>query len=195
MDEKFQDRIDDFLLNRMKEEEKEKFLQEVEQDEERQEQLAFTKHVKDSVCSREEKLRALEQFRQWYEEEREATAMRPTGTEGCAMSCEAAAPAQREVPVRPKRKTGLWILGIAAVLAIGFFAVSPMFRTSSSPDYERLPMEQMRGGDEVFGPVPVERQKEPPTLRRSKVFSPAPADSTDNDTIGLDKEKKGTTDE
>ena len=68
MDEKFQDRIDNYLLNRMDDAEKTEFLREVEQDEEKKEQLEFTQDVKDSIRSREEKLQALKQFQQQYEQ-------------------------------------------------------------------------------------------------------------------------------
>ena len=57
MDEKFQDRIDDYLLNRMNVDEKESFLHEIEQDADKKEQFEFTQNVKASICSREEKLR------------------------------------------------------------------------------------------------------------------------------------------
>ena len=66
-----------------------------------------------------------------------------------------------------KNRKWLWISSIAAILVVGFFAVKPMFDVSSSPN---TPMEQMRGSDD-------------------DVFSPAPADSTDNDTIKVDKQK------
>ena len=59
MDEKFQDRIDNYLLNRMDDAEKTEFLREVEQDKEKKEQLEFTQNVKDAIRSREEKLQAL----------------------------------------------------------------------------------------------------------------------------------------
>ena len=55
MDEKFQDRIDNYLLNRMDDAEKTEFLREVEQDKEKKEQLEFTQNVKDCIRSREEK--------------------------------------------------------------------------------------------------------------------------------------------
>ena len=59
MDEKFQDRIDNYLLNRMDDAEKTEFLREIEQDKEKKEQLEFTQDVKDCIRSREEKLKAL----------------------------------------------------------------------------------------------------------------------------------------
>lgn len=174
MDEKFQDRIDNYLLNRMDNAEKTKFLREIEQDKEKKEQLEFTQHVKDSIRSREEKLQTLAQFRRQYEEERETATYRATGTERAVCYCPAPKVAVTE-PVQPKKKIWLWISGVAAVLVVGFFAIRPIFDYESFPNYNGAPMEQMRGGDELF--------------------SPAPADSTDNDTIKFNIEKKVNPDE
>lgn len=104
MDIHFQDRIDDFLLNRMDEAQKRAFLREVEADEEKKEQLEFTRHVKESIASRAEKLRALAEFRQAYEEE-----------QGVAAASE-----------KPKNRVGWWLSGIAALLVVCFFAIKPM---------------------------------------------------------------------
>ena len=86
MDEKFQDRIDNYLLNRMDDAEKTEFLREVEQDEDKKEQLEFTQNVKDCIRSREEKLNDIAQFQRQYEEERRKAAYRTTGTERAACS-------------------------------------------------------------------------------------------------------------
>ena len=67
MNNNFEDRIDDYLLHRMNEEEEKAFLNEVEHDDEKKELLEFTRNVKDSICSREEKLKAMEDMRQQYE--------------------------------------------------------------------------------------------------------------------------------
>lgn len=175
MDIRFQDRIDDYLLNRMDDADKKVFLQEVEQDEKKKEQLEFTKNVKDSICSREEKLQALAQFQRRYEDERKPAALRPTGTESA--TCYQTAPvAPNGMPVQSKKRTWLWISGIAAVLLVGFFAIKPMFMDESSPDYNNMPMEQIRGGDDVFDSL-------------------APADSTDNDTITFNVDNKVVPDE
>ena len=173
MDEKFQDRIDDYLLNRMDDAEKTEFLREVEQDKEKKEQLEFTQNVKDSIRSREEKLQALAQFQRQYKEERRTAAHRTTGTERAVCYCQA--PKMEERPVRSKKKIWLWISGVAALLVVGFFAIKPMLEHESSPNYNGSPIEQKRGGDEVF--------------------SPAPADSTDNDTIKFNMKRKATPDE
>ena len=172
MDEKFQDRIDNYLLNRMNDVEKTRFLCEVEQDNEKKEQLEFTQAVKDSIRSREEKLRALTKFQQQYEEERRATAMRANSADA---ACYCPAPMMQKKPVQSKKKIWLWISGIAAVLVVGFFAINPMFKKESSPNYKFTPMEKMRGGDDVF--------------------CPAPVDSLDNDTIEFNFEEELTPDE
>ena len=174
MDEKFQDRIDNYLLNRMDDAEKTEFLREVEQDKEKKEQLEFTQEVKDAIRSREKKLQALKQFQQQYEHERQTAAYRVAGTECAACDCPVPEVAATK-PVRAKKNIWLWISCLAAVLVVGFFAIKPMFDYESSPNYHGAPMEQMRGGDEVF--------------------SPAPADSTDNDTIKYNIEKKVNPDE
>lgn len=172
MDEKFQDRIDNYLLGRMKDAEKEAFLLEVEQDSEKKEQLEFTESVRDAIRSREEKLQALVRFREDYEKERYIIAGGSIGakaTAGCRPTITA------PTSVRSTRRIWLWISGVAALLVIGFFAVRPIFMHESSSDSNGMPVEQMRGGDEVF--------------------SPAPADSTDNDTIRMDADKKAMQDE
>ena len=174
MDEKFQDRIDDYLLNRMDDAEKSEFLHEIEANKEKKERLEFTQNVKDAICSREEKLHALSQFQLQYEEERKAVAYRATGTDSAACSCPVPNVAAPKT-VWSKKKILLWISGVAAVLVVGFFTIKPMFKYVSSPNHNVLPMEQMRGGDEVF--------------------IPAPADSTGNDTIKYNIEKKVNPDE
>ena len=168
MDEKFQDRIDDYLLNRMDDAEKTEFLREIEQDEKKKEQLEFTQNVRDCIRSREEKLQVLKQFRRQYDDGRRTAAYRATGSDNAPCCCPSPAYMEERYE-KPKKKTWLWISGVAAVLVVGFFAVGTMFLQESGSHYDAAPMNQMRGGDEVF--------------------SPAPADSTDNDTIKLNIEK------
>lgn len=170
MDMKFQDRIDNYLLNRMNDADKEAFLWEVEQDEKKKEQLEFTKHVKDSICSREEKLQTLAQLQQRYEDEREATASRHTGTE-CAARYQTVPDARNKMSAQSKNRTWLWVSGIAAVLVVGLFAIRPIFIEETSPSYDGIPLERIRGGDEIFNDL-------------------APADTIGNDTIKHDLGKK-----
>lgn len=173
MDEKFQDRIDNYLLNRMNDVEKKEFLREVEQEEEKKNQLEFTQNVKDSIRSREEKLRALKQFQRQYEHERRIAAYRATGTERAA--CCRPAPKAETRPVQPRKKIWLWISGVAAVFVVGFVAVETMLMNESSPNYNCSPMENVRGENGVFGA--------------------SLTDSTDNDTVNLIIEKDVLPDE
>lgn len=162
MDEKFQDRIDEYLLGRMGDADKAAFLQEIEQDEEKKAQLEFTKNVKDAIDSREEKRKAMLMFQMQYEAERNVVA--------AVAAVASKHHKNRKLLVASKHhksRKWLWISSIAAILVVGFFAVKPMFDVASSPN---MPMEQMRGSDD-------------------DVFSPAPADSTENDTIKVDKQK------
>ncbi len=143
MDIKFQDRIDDYLLGRMSEADRAAFEQEVAHDEEKREQLLFTRRVMDSIRSREEKRRALEQMRSRYEEPQVASF---SGFTSAKLAKEPTA-------ARPRRGLWLWISGIAAVLVVGFFAVRPVFdgRSHVPEGLEQAPMSpQVRGGYDTF---------------------------------------------
>ena len=178
MDEMFQDRIDDYLLNRMNDAEKEAFLREVEQDEKKKKQLEFTKQVKGAICSREEKLRAMSEFQQHYRMKQRPAAMRQTGTNHVACF-------HRNVnetvthPKRERRSKWFWISGVAAVLVVGYFAVKPMFLNESLPDGDNMPMEQIRDGDGIFDAVPNDKtfnSDEPVDTVKHYIDNKIPAD-------------------
>ena len=105
---KFQDRIDEYLLHgeTMSEEDKEQFLKEIKEDAEKKEQYEFTNNVKQAMVSRGEKLKAMTEF-------------------------------QKEMKSHHHRKTWLWISSIVAVLVIGFFAINPLFVENSPTDNVR----------------------------------------------------------
>ena len=107
MDNNFQDRIDEYLLqsDTMSEEDKAPFLKEIEDDVEKREQYEFTKNVKQVMISRGEKLKAMTEF-------------------------------QKEMK-HSNRKTWLWISSIAAVMVGGFFAINPLLVETSSHDNVR----------------------------------------------------------
>ena len=54
--------------------------------------------------------------------------------------------------MKPVRRLWLWASGIAAVLVVGFFAIKPVF--VDKPDDENV-----RGGDDIFVPVPTDSIK------------------------------------
>ena len=100
----YQDRIDDYLLNRMSDEEREKFEAEIAANEELREQLAFVESVNQVSKSRSEKLTAIEEWRNdymWGNYKK-----------------------KRELRIR---RMLYWSSGVAAVVIVGFF----LFRTSS----------------------------------------------------------------
>lgn len=64
MDKDFQDRIDEYLVggNKMSEEEKVEFLKEAKENDEKKEQLEFTRTVIKAIVSRGEKLKDMAEF-------------------------------------------------------------------------------------------------------------------------------------
>ncbi len=176
MDERFQDKIDDYLLNRMDADEREALLREVEQDAEKKAQLEFTQCVKAAIRSREEKLGALKEFRQRFEYESMAPAAMYDGCVHYSISSGERGEIPMPIkPVRSVKRKWLWISCAAAVLVAGFFVVRSMLVREPSPARDDAPLENVRGGDE-WG-------------------SPTPADSTESDTIRNDAREEKLPDE
>ncbi|MCD8297951.1 MAG: hypothetical protein LUC88_10300 [Prevotella sp.] len=150
MDKNFQDRIDEFLLHGDKwpEEEKARFLKEVEEDPEKKEQYELTKNVKVAITSRAEKMKALSAFRRQYDEEHRVAGLRPMagvipekeGQEKQSMMGQARA-------AHSRGRRWLWITGVAAVLVVGFFVIGSYFTMSTSQ--ESSPGE-IRGDEGIF---------------------------------------------
>lgn len=151
----FQDRIDEYILGRMSDEEKAQFETEVNQDEPKREQLEFTKHVKGAISSREDKMAKLKMMQRMYDREHQqvAASMRATGTDDCQYS-----PAPQHVEEKkPSKRIWWWASGIAAVLVLGLFVVNPFgsdtLQTPSgfSPSFKGSPNEMIRGKEnDVF---------------------------------------------
>ena len=118
MEKRFQERIDEYILGKMSDEDHALFKAEVNQDEAKQQQLKFTMNVKDAIVSREDKLAKLKMMQRMYDREHQqvAASMRATGTDGCLY-----APAPRHAEKRPSRQVWRWASGIAAALVIGLF--------------------------------------------------------------------------
>ena len=100
MKKEFQDKIDNYLLHRMTEKERKAFEEELLNDEELRDQLEFTQAVQRTLQSRNEKLEAMERWRDDY------------------VWGEGAKPAVR--PNRTKQVL-LWASGIVAMLLAVFF--------------------------------------------------------------------------
>lgn len=101
MDKQFQDHIDDYLLGRMDEVEKEAFLKEVAHDAEKRSQLEFTRRVIETVGSRQEKLKAMSLFQQQIEAKHRAGRI---------------------------KKRALLGFGVVAMVVAIFFCVKPMLK-------------------------------------------------------------------
>jgi len=140
----FQDRIDDYLLDRMSDEERKSFESDSAEDAELKEQLQFTETVQQATKSRNEKLAAMEEWKDDYvwEDERVAAASaaeyRPTGSgyNYCP------APTMKESRSKPRssgRRRFYWISGIAAVFVVGFFLIQNLYVANSPVEYMPSP--------------------------------------------------------
>ncbi|MEE0237281.1 MAG: hypothetical protein UD961_14150 [Bacteroidales bacterium] len=146
MKKDFQDRIDEYILDRMSDEEKAQFEAEVSHDESKREQLDFTRNVKGAISSRADKMAKLKMMQRMYDREHNqvAASMRATGTDDCQYS---PAP-QNDEEKKPSKRIWWWASGIAAVLVIGLFVVSPL---GFSPSFKGNPNEMIRGEEnDVF---------------------------------------------
>ncbi len=139
MIEKYQDSIDDYLLNRMSEEERNVFEEDCAKDAELKEQLDFTEKVRRVLKSRYDMLAKMEEWKKVYEQEEEQVAaadFRPTGSE-----CAACPPSSKDFQLSEvKRDYGTnrrflvkkvlyWTSGIAAVFVAGLFLFKTLYFT------------------------------------------------------------------
>ena len=137
----FQDRIDDYLLDRLSDEERKSFESDAAEDAELKEQLQFTETVQQATKSRNEKLAAMKEWKDDYvwEDDRVAAASaaecRQTGSG--YNNCPTPTIGSRKVGSSSLfKKTLYWASGIAAVFVVGFFLVQNLYLTNS-------PMEHM----------------------------------------------------
>ena len=155
MKKDFQNRIDEYILDRMSDEEKAQFEAEVNHDESKREQLDFTRNVKGAISSRADKMAKLKMMQRMYDREHNqvAASMRATGTDDCQYT-----PASQYVEKKkPSRRIWWWASGIAAVLVIGLFIVNPFgsdtlqIPSGFSPSFRGNPNEMIRGEEnDVF---------------------------------------------
>jgi len=146
----FQDQIDDYLLDRMSDEDSKVFEQELKNDDELREQMEFTKDVQTATKSRNEKLAKMQEWEddyEWEEDRGVAARYRPTGSgyESCSIP---SMDQTRSMPRFSGRQYLYWISGIAAIFIVGFFLIhnymggkEDMMFNPSSIEYST-----MRGG-------------------------------------------------
>jgi len=139
----YQDRIDEYILHRMSNEERMAFENEVNSDKELQEQLTFTEGVQQVLKSRNEKLAKMEEWQddyEWEEEPSVAAAAEYRATGSGYDYCPA--PSMEETRSMPKssgRKLLYWISGLAAMFVVGFFLVQNLYVAKSPNDYMPSP--------------------------------------------------------
>ena len=129
------DRIDDYLLDRMSNEERNSFASDVAEDAELKEQLQFTGTVQQATKSRNEKLAAMKEWKDDYvwEDEREVAASvveyhaTVSGYDYCP---EPTMESRRVATSSPFKKMLYWVSGIAAVFIVGVFVFN-LYRPSS----------------------------------------------------------------
>ncbi len=120
----FQDHIDDYLLDRMSDEDCKAFEQELRNNDELREQMEFTKDVQTAAKSRNEKLAKMQEWEDDYEweDDRDVAAARYRPTGSGYESCPAPSIEQtRSMPRSSGRQYLYWISGIAAIFIVGFF--------------------------------------------------------------------------
>lgn len=143
----FQDRIDNYLLDRMSDEERNCFESNVAGDTELKEQLQFTKTVQQATKSRNEKLAAMEGWKDDYvwEDERVVS----VSADECHLAGNGyngnPSPSMNNKRVATSshlKKIIYWVSGVAAILIVGVFVFdlySPLSQetaneTTSRPD-------------------------------------------------------------
>ena len=136
----YQDRIDDYLLGRMSDEERKRFESDAAEDSELKDQLNFTETVQRATRSRNEKLAAMEKWKDDYvwEDERVAAASasehRPTGS-GYDYCPAPTMESRRAGSSSPFKKIFYWASGIAAVFVVGFFLIQNLYVGNSPSEY------------------------------------------------------------
>ncbi len=131
----FQDRIDDYLLNRMSAEERNSFESDVAANTKLKEQLLFTETVQQATKSRNEKLAAMEEWKDDYvwEDDRAAAASaaeyRATGS-GYDYCPAPSMESRRIATSSPFKKMLYWVSGITAMFIVGTFVFN-LYRPSS----------------------------------------------------------------
>lgn len=121
MKEEYQDKIDDYLLDRMSEEERRAFAGEVAENDELREQLEYSRSVQSAMKSRGEKLAAMQKWEDDYASERKGGS-RPT-----------------------MRRVVYWVSSVAAMLIVGMFLFFPR---THKPDPIIIPGGEYKGGSD-----------------------------------------------
>lgn len=153
MNPNYQDRIDDYLLGRMPEQDRALFEKDLKQDAALMEQFVFTQNVRSAIASRAEKLQELYRMKAIYES-KHGHSRKATGSDGiyCAEPDINFSPCCNKTEEQPVKNITvsrrlMYFAAIAAVFVIGLFAIGPELFNDSEP------VETFRGVDgNIFEP-------------------------------------------
>lgn len=150
MGKDFQDKIDNFMFDRMSTDEKIQFEAEINQDKSKKEQFEFTQNVKKAISSRQEKMDRLKEMKMTYEEYQKPSSIRLTGTDGMPC-CEEIQYWTQLKKKKQSRHVWLWTSGIAAMLIVVLVVFNPFgFESTFDSKMELIPNEGQRGDYEPF---------------------------------------------
>lgn len=121
----FQDKIDEYILDRMSDEDRAQFEVAVNQDGTKREQLDFTRDVKAAVSSREEKLARLRVLQEIYDNRRRQE----------MDDCQSLSTPQYTAEKKPLNRLWWWVSGVAAVLVIGVLVVNTFHESSLCTEF------------------------------------------------------------
>jgi len=139
MDEKMQDRIDEYILGMMSAEDSKSFEKDLANDAELKEQYNYTKVVKETVC---EHAQLEDLMSQWdkdiAKERREEELM--------VAACPVPPIADRKAVAAKPRVWLWWVSGIAAIFIVGLFVVYPFSLSEKSSPYISVPEDGVARG-------------------------------------------------
>lgn len=151
----FQDRIDNYLLGRMSEEDCKSFEQELERNDELRGQTKFSKDVQNATKSRNEKLKKMEEWKNDYVWQHDCHVAKTSYNQTGSGYDYCPAPPLDQTFTKPRssgKRFFYFISGIAAIFIAGFFLFNRAFYGSKSDIeiiYSPLSTEHgnIRGGD------------------------------------------------
>lgn len=136
MKEEYQDRIEDYLFERMSDTERLAFEKDLEKDAELRDQYEFVSMVKTALMLENIDNDVSEWSKAYREREAAAIAAQETGYKATGSGYERTVACTRyeeEAPRSSKRHVLYWISGIAAVFVVGFFMYSSLTVYDAAP--------------------------------------------------------------
>lgn len=126
----FQDRIDEYILNKMTDEDKAQFEAEISSNKSKKELLEFSQNVKNAIASRESKLARMKVMQATYDckQHQAMVAMRRAATNDSYLNS-----VDKTEGKSSTKRILWWASGIAAVLIVGLFVLDPFDYNAMAP--------------------------------------------------------------